>query len=141
MAGGLYAAPSSITRLQKKKTPNKWGETKGAGWVGHTPPPLMIQPRKKKRIPPFGGGNEPEWGWVPPPSMKKRKIKRQHVGCTLPRRSPRRRASGQRERKKTRRRARCTLPHRPKKRENETACGKHAASSTSGEGEPAGGKN
>ena len=35
----------------EKKNPNKWGETKGAEWVGHTPPLLMIQPWKKKESP------------------------------------------------------------------------------------------
>jgi len=49
------------------------------------------------------------------PSMKKRKITKQCMGCTQPHWSPRR-ASGRNEWMKTRQRARCTLPHRQKKK-------------------------
>ena len=111
----VVCCPLINNMTAEKKTPNKWGKTKGMRWVGHTTPLLTIQPQKKKENPPFWGGNEPEWGQVPPPSMKKRKIKRQRVGCMLPCRSPRRRASEQKERKKTRWHARCTLPCRQKK--------------------------
>ena len=117
------------------------GENEGSG-VGrsYTTPVDDTAMEKKKRIPPKGGEMNQNGGGFHPHQWKKRKIKRQCVGCTLPRRSPRRRASGQKERKKTRWHARSTLPHQWKKRENETACEKHTALSTSGEGEPAEGK-
>jgi len=129
-AGGSYATPSSIMQLRKKKNPNKRGETKGEGCMCHTLPLLTILPQKKKN-PPNRGGNKPEWGRVPPPSMKKRKITRQHVDahCLVD-------LLGEGlwgERKKE------TVDE--KKRENETVCGKHAASSMSQEGGTSRGEN